>query len=220
VTEIPQAAAATARQQSGTFCPSRYLLADLDVSAFGDVCVLGFWHTGYMEFHEPTGGGGGGLFGPLPLPTFPCAACGLIFQSERDLRVHSFHGHVMRRPILMFKGRECGRSRLIITSQIAPSDWVVHAAQSASINGTQMSVDAAIELLSVQRAGVVDVALANDGIVREFEFEFGVADEADLDGVDGALRHLIDGGELSRGAINDLIMRAGKFPTAVRYSSG
>jgi len=180
---------------------------------------VGFWHTGYMEFHEPTGEGSSPFAAPKPV-TFPCATCGVEFSTARDLRVHTFEGHPVRRPVLVFNGRECGRSRLIITSETMPKDWVIRTADAVSINGKTFSVGDAGEFLSSQRSGVVDVTLSNLDVVKTFQFEFALADMEDLDGVDAALARLVDGAELSRRSIDDFIMRCKQYPTAVRYQSG
>jgi hypothetical protein len=180
---------------------------------------MGFWHTGYMEFHEPTGEGADTLSESRP-PTFPCPTCGVDFLSERDLRVHTFEGHPIQRPVLVLKGRECGRSRLTITGETSPDDWIIRTAEAVSINGVTKSVAGAIENLSKQRSGVVDVTLANGNVVQEFQFEFALAEAADLDGIDSALKRLIETGELSLRAIDDFIMRSKRYSTASRYLSG
>lgn len=180
---------------------------------------MGFWHTGYMEFHEPTGEDSGTLAEPIPL-TFLCSACSVEFSSERDLRIHTFEGHWTRRPVLVFKGRECGKSRLTITGETSAEDWVIRNTDIVVVNGTRTSADDALQILSSQRSGVVDVTLTNGNVVQVFQFEFALASEGDLDGVDAALGHLIDGGELSLRAINDFIMRSKRYPTSSRYLSG
>jgi hypothetical protein len=180
---------------------------------------MGFWHTGYMEFHEPTGEGVGARTEPRP-PTFPCPKCGVEFTSDRDLRVHTFEGHPVRRPVLVLKGRECGRSRLTVTGETSPDDWVIRTADVVAINGEPTSVAGAVEMLSTRRSGVLDVTLANGDVAQEFQFEFTLAEASDLDGVDAALERLIDGGELSLRAIDDFIMRSKRYPTASRYLAG
>lgn len=180
---------------------------------------MGFWHTGYMEFHEQTGEGSRSVAEPR-LPTFPCPTCGAEFTSEPDLRVHTFEGHHIQRPVLVLKGRECGRSRLTLTSETSPTDWSIRTADTVSINGVPSSVERAVELLATKRSGIVDVVLANGGVSQEFQFEFTLAEAADLDGVDAALMHLIAGGELSLRAVDDFIMRSKRYPTATRYLDG
>lgn len=180
---------------------------------------MGFWHTGYMEFHEPTEEGTGTVAEPLPA-TFPCATCGVEFSTDRDLRVHTFEGHPTRRPVLVLKGRECGRSRLIVTGETAPDDWVIRNADNVIVNGTETSVKRAAEILSSQRSGVVDVTLTKNGVFQAFQFEFTLAEEEDLLLVDAALERLIHGGELSARSIDDFIMRSKRYPTSARYLSG
>jgi hypothetical protein len=147
---------------------------------------MGFWHTGYMEFHEPTGEGSFAPRAALP-PTYPCPTCGLEFSSERDVRVHAFEGHATPRPILVLRGRECGSSRLTVTAETSTADWVTKNAQSVAVNGRLATLDRTVAYLASQRSGVTDVTLTNGDVSRTFEFEFALADEADLDGVDAAL---------------------------------
>lgn len=180
---------------------------------------MGFWHTGYMEFHEPSGEGWVRPAKPAP-PTYPCQRCGLVFSSEQDLHVHAFGGHSIRRPVLVLMGRECGRSRLTVTTPTSPASWVTRHAQRAAVNGRGIMPEEIAPLLSAQRSGVFDVELANDGVVQEFQFEFKLAEEDDLRGVDAALERLIEGHELSLRAVDDFIMRGKRYQTASRYLAG
>lgn len=180
---------------------------------------MGFWHTGYMEFHEPSGESGFREREPA-LPVYPCPRCALEFSTERDLRVHAFAGHATPRPTLVFMGRECGRTRLTVTRETSPADWVMRNAESVEINGRRYSPGDAAAFLSAQRSGVSSVVLSNGGVRQEFEFEFSLAGEEDLHGVDTALAHLIEGGVLELRTIDDFIMRSESYPTARRYMSG
>lgn len=180
---------------------------------------MGFWHTGYMEFHEPTGMGEG--WAPEPkAPEFPCPDCGLVFATERDQRAHRFDGHSTRRPMLVFRGRECGRTRLMVTTPSVPSDW--HAADIASIslNGRPSTVEDTADYLSETKFGVQTVTVVNGPLERTFEFDFCLAEAEDLNLVDQALEKLIAGRELSRSTIDNFIMRAGRGTTARRYREG
>jgi hypothetical protein len=172
-----------------------------------------------MEFHEPTGEGALRSAEPRP-PTYECQACGLEFSSESDLRLHAFEGHRAPRPVLLFKGRECGKSRLTVTQPVSPDDWVIQEAQAVSVNGRASSTTEAVDYLSSQVRGVTDLTLANGDVIRSFQFGFSLAVEDDLEGVDAALQHLIAGGELSLRTIDDFIMRSKRFPSADRYLSG
>ncbi|MEV0561565.1 hypothetical protein [Dactylosporangium sp. NPDC050588] len=143
-----------------------------------------------------------------------------MFESDEDLRVHQFGGHHTIQPMLVFRGRECGRSRLAITKETSTSDWVFRNAKAISVNGRNFSANTAATYLSEQRSGVHDVTLVNGGARQEFQFAFALADEEDLQNVDVALRQLVDSGELSHSSINHFIMRGKHFPTALSYLSG
>lgn len=181
---------------------------------------MGFWHTGYMDFHEPTGFGDDWVPGPPRAPEFPCPNCGLVFSTPRDQRAHRFDGHSTKRPMLVFRGRECGRTRLTITSPSIPADWHAADVQTISLNGRPSTVDATTEFLAHQRLGVHTVTVVNGPLERTFEFDFSLAEDEDLRLVDLALEKLIAGRELSLSSIDAFIMRAGRGETARRYREG
>lgn len=172
-----------------------------------------------MEFHEPTEEGSDWTLEPVS-PTFQCETCGVDFSAARDLRVHTFEGHPKQRPVLVFKGRECGRSRLTITRATTEADWIIRSAQKVEVNGRTVPVETASGVLSAQTSGVVDVVLANEDLDQRFQFNFALADEDDLSGVDAALDRLIANGELSARTIDEFIMRSKPFRTAARYLAG
>lgn len=180
---------------------------------------MGFWHTGYMEFHEPTGMGEG--WAPEPkAPEFPCPDCGLVFATERDQRAHRFDGHSTKRPMLVFRGRECGRTRLMVTTPSVAADWHAADVASISLNGRPSTVEDTANYLSGTKLGVQTVTVVNGPLERTFEFDFCLAEDDDLNLVDQALERLIAGRELSLSAIDNFIMRAGRGATARRYREG
>lgn len=179
---------------------------------------MGFWQIGYLEAHAPMEEF---VVGALPAPrSYSCGTCGIIFSTERDLAVHSFAGHTVRRPILVYSGRECGRSRLTVTSATSPGDWAVSDADLVEVNGRSATVEGLPGILSAFRTGVVDVTLRNSQLVQEFQFEFAVSETDDLAGVDAALNRLMLSAELSLRTIDDFIMRSKNYPTAGQYLGG
>lgn len=177
---------------------------------------VGFWHTGYMDFHEPAQDRNLGSWTPAP-PKYPCDVCGAEFSGEGDLRVHTFAGHPLEQPVLVLNGRECGRRRLTIAYQTSPESWVVKNADSAWINKQPVPIEDAVVKLAGLRDEVVDVRLGNGRVSRDFQFEFALAEKKDLEGVDSALDRLIQGEDLSPYTIDAFIMRSKKYPTAQRY---
>ncbi len=177
---------------------------------------MGFWHTGYFEFHEPQQPDDLGSWTPVP-PKYPCQVCGAEFSSEVDLRVHAFAGHPTEQPVLVLNGRECGRRRLTITYETPKRAWIAKNATAAWINRREVAVSEAFKYLARQRSGVVDVRLGNGRVTRDFQFEFALAGREDLEGVDSALNHLIGSEDLSPYTIEAFIMRSKRYPTAGRY---
>ncbi|MCG5446118.1 hypothetical protein NIE79_004683 [Micromonospora sp. NIE79] len=141
-------------------------------------------------------------------------------MSDEDLRVHQFGGHHTLQPMLVFRGRECGRSRLTISRETTAFDWVFRNTMAISVNGHDFSADTASAYLGEQRSGVHDIALVNGEARQEFQLAFALADEEDLHSVDVALRQLVDSGELSHTSIDHFIMRGKHLPTARSYLSG
>lgn len=180
---------------------------------------MGFWHTGYMEFHEPTGWGDGPRGEPVP-PTYPCAQCGEVFLTPDDRSVHLFDGHITTRPVLALKGRECGRSRLSVISKTRPDDWSFRNSNHIRVNGRTASEGEAKSLLSSASMGVVSVVLEGERADQEFEFSFTIADEKDLSGVDEGLRGLVHGRSLTINAIEAFLDRTAPYTTARRYRDG
>ena len=88
---------------------------------------MGFWHTGYFEFHELVGLDG--TFKPLP-PSFPCVHCGQTYASLHELRNHRFEAHPLHRPVMFLQGRELGTHPVRIARRISPADVRVAANQN------------------------------------------------------------------------------------------
>lgn len=181
---------------------------------------MGFWHTGYMEFHEPTYQWEG-PYAPYvpPPPEFPCEHCGVVFPSVDDLNVHRFDGHVARRARLFLRGRECGRSKTSVIAPTAPTDWVFDNVISIRVNGVAMSERAAATMLC-SATGPVTVGLRSQHTAQDFEFSFEVAREDDLNAVDAALNDLILRRSLSIASIQSFLERCGELKTSARYSHG
>ena len=77
---------------------------------------MGFWHTGYMDFHEPVGLGDGY---PPPTPVYACQMCSEEFPNPDDLRAHRFESHPLSRPVLLVRGVEVGSTPIHISRALA-----------------------------------------------------------------------------------------------------
>lgn len=178
---------------------------------------MGFWHTGYMEFHEPSGEG---WILPDRPPVYPCTECGEVFDRVEKLEVHRFEGHAYVRPSLLFRGQECGRTALQITSETAENDWATLQADQAWINGSPVQVEEIPERLARRRVEAVAVRLANRDLESETLLHFSIALPQDLDGVDRCLIDMTTAGRLDLSAIDKLLTDARPYTTAAHYLDG
>lgn len=178
------------------------------------------WAGGYKEFKEETGWSSYYENLVLEPPKFPCGQCGAEFATAEDLSVHLFDGHATPRPILMLRGRECGRSRESIIRQTDPGDWKVVNATAAYVNGRKVDLDALGHVLSGKHEGVVAVRLSGERTDQDFEFSFTIADESDLCVVDQRLFELIDSQLLRIDVLDRFIRDTAGATTARLYRDG
>lgn len=178
---------------------------------------MGFWHTGYMEFHEPVGLGE--AIAAHAAPVFRCDFCSEAFGTFELLRVHRFEKHPAIRPVLFVRGREVGGTPLRLTRSINPSDVQVLHASSATLNGRSLAVTDLGAHLAPMSAHVADIRL--DGEVKaEFKLQFEIATDQDVAGVEKCFENAAHRGRLDRRAIEDFIESARGFPTAMAYCDG
>ena len=81
---------------------------------------MGFWHTGYAEFHQPSGLGD--VYLPSPPVRYQCEHCTKHFGDMAQLRQHRFEQHPSRQPLLMLKGCAVGALTTVVRSAVTPDD--------------------------------------------------------------------------------------------------
>lgn len=178
---------------------------------------MGFWHTSYMEFHEPSGEG---WILPQRPPVYPCTACAAVFDHVEQLEIHRFEGHAYIRPTLLFGGNECGKTAQQVTSETSEADWATVQTDQAWINGNPVEVDDVPEHLAQHRAEAVVVRLANRDLETEVHLHFSIALPEDLDGVDRCLLDMAAAGRLDLPAIEKFLSDASPYATAGHYLDG
>ncbi len=178
---------------------------------------MGFWHTGYIEFHEPQG-----LDDLVSLePTrYPCKHCSDSFLSPEELRNHLFEKHPQKRPILLIRGREVGTNRERITCKLTLDEISFLHCDSAWINTMSVTTNQVCEQLCNFKNDTVIVKLANKTIAAEFNLHFEVADTKDLDGVDECFLNIARLKQFDRDALEAFNTAAHDYPTAVGYANG
>ncbi|MBI4692734.1 MAG: hypothetical protein HY749_01790 [Gammaproteobacteria bacterium] len=178
---------------------------------------MGFWHTGYIEFHQPVGLTGEWKPGPLRLT---CPHCGQEFGSEDDLRRHRFEAHPLYRPALFLNGRELGTQRVRITRPLGSKQIRVEGATRAVLNGHEVVVARLGLKLSEISNDVCRIVLGKEGVEAQFELEIRVASEADLCGVENQFKSMAACRRLDMRAIEDFIAATSRYSSAIGYCDG
>ena len=180
---------------------------------------MGFWHTGYIEFHESTGLDTLYAHKPVP-PVFTCSQCLATFDSVEELSKHRFETHPAKRPTLLLRGQEVGGARFRVTAAVDPSDVQVHHATTAHVNGSPVAIRRIGRFLASHSHGTVVLQLANSDAAANFELSVEIADPADVRGVDRSLIAMAGFRRLDHQAIEDFIARTRPFTSVAGYVDG
>lgn len=180
---------------------------------------MGFWHTGYAEFHEPTGLADY-VYSPPPPIRYVCEHCTENFGDVEALRRHRFERHPLRQPALLMRGRAVGALPVTVLSSLRADDIVVEDAIRCKVNGRSVAPHTLGELLSPMSREFVEVELANDGVSTRCQLDFRIADESHLAGVEGAFLRLARDRELTIDAISRFIQDCRAFDSAMPYCDG
>lgn len=178
---------------------------------------MGFWHTGYIEFHEPVGLEG--EWTPIPA-RFPCSHCTQEFESFDELRKHRFEAHPLRRPVMLLRGRELGRQRVKITQPVVAAEVKIDGADRAVLNGKEIAVSGLSRALTRITSDICQIILSKDGVDAQFELEMRIASERDLRGVEEQFRKMALSHRLDVRAVEDFISGASRFGSAMGYCDG
>lgn len=164
---------------------------------------MGFWHTGYIEFHEYSGLGDYS-YEPLP-PQYTCKQCGKTYSTIDGLRKHRFESHPLQRPTLYLKGRELGSHPIRITSALKTDDVYVERCERAVLNGVEVSVSALPERLAQVSSDVCRLSLSSGTVTSEFTLDFCLATEHDLRGIEEEFQRVVHRRRLDVVAIESFI---------------
>jgi hypothetical protein len=178
---------------------------------------MGFWHTGYMEFHEPTGTDW--VYVPKPI-RFPCQLCNESFSSMDDLRRHRFENHKFSRPLMFVRGLELGATPFQVTRPLSSTDIQTDRVTVATVNGEVTPLSKLPRILSGATNDRVTVVLANEGASAKFELLIRIANEKHLCGVEAALLKMAKSRSLTIRAIESFIADCETFETASLYCDG
>ena len=178
---------------------------------------MGFWHTGYMEFHEPAGSEW--TFRPTQV-RYPCQHCQNIFDSMDDLRRHRFESHPYSRPLMFIRGVELGATPFLVTHRLISEDIQIDRVTSAQVNGNSVPLALLPDLLSKTLNDRMIIDLANAGVSARFEMVVRIAKDEHLNAIDAAFLKMAKTRSLTIRSIEGFIADCESFETASLYCDG
>ncbi len=178
---------------------------------------MGFWHTGYIEFHEPQGLDY--VYVPAP-PVYSCQHCVETFETADALQKHRFESHPYIRPVLFIRGVEAGNLPVRITQVLRPSDLGLFHYSSLKLNGMPISLAELGKHLARTTNDTAVLVLTNKAVSACFTLQVDIASEPDLIGVDRCFLNVAKRGRLDLRAVEDFIADARAFRSAIRYCDG
>lgn len=179
---------------------------------------MGFWHTGYMEFHEPAGLGDF-KFKPIPRQ-YICLHCNLRCSSGEELRTHRFENHPLRRPVLFLFGRELGTHPVRVTTSVSANDVCFLGCSQAVLNNEHIPIEFLPKQLSLISSDVCSLILKNGVVSAEFTLDFRIASEIDLKGIEDAFEGVALAQRLNTRIIEEFIAATSQYRSAIGYSDG
>jgi len=179
---------------------------------------MGFWHTGYIEFHEPSGLGDS-PYEPTP-PQYICTQCGQTCSTDDGLRKHRFESHPLDKPALFLKGRELGSHPARITCALKEEDIYLDNCDRAILNGEEISLPALREKLAQMSSDVCRLSLSRREITSVFTLDFRLATKDDLYGIEVEFQRTARGKRLDVFAVESFIDATSRFKSAPGYCDG
>lgn len=180
---------------------------------------MGFWHTGYAEFHEPTGLENY-VYSPPPPVRYVCEHCAASFDELEGLRRHRFEQHPIRQPALWLRGRAVGALPQLVMTPLSAVDVVVEDAVRCLLNGSSVTLSELGPRLASMTREYVELQFENVGATTKCVLDFRIADEAHLAGVEAAFLRLARDQVLTIDALSRFIQDCLEFPSAMPYCDG
>lgn len=180
---------------------------------------MGFWHTGYAEFHEPTGLGDRPWTPPPPI-RYGCQLCTQSFADLEELRKHRFEQHPVRQPTLLLRGKPVGALPQRLTTPLEATDVLVEDASGCLLNGEPVDLGSLGRHLAAFKYEYVKLELRNQGATTRCVLDFHIADESDLVAVETAFLRLARERVLSIEAVSRFNEDCRVFTSAMPYCDG
>lgn len=179
---------------------------------------MGFWQTGYLEFHEDSGLGDFS-FEPST-PQFTCPHCKEIYTSPDELHKHRIESHPEHRPTLSLRGQEVGTHPIRITQPLTTNDVRADGCDRALLNGCDIPVSTLPHRLTQISSDICRLVLSKENIAEKFTLDFRIASEDDIKGIEERFKKTAQGKRLDGRAVEEFISATSEFGSALGYCNG
>ncbi|RZR39857.1 hypothetical protein [Vibrio vulnificus] len=180
----------------------------------------------YTNFIDP-GNSGGSVPTPdtsipfVPRKTvYPCRFCATTFGTD-GLRVqHEWNEHPSKNPQLYIRGKAVGSTRLTISTKLSPEDIEFTNCERLTINGYEVHLDDASQLLSSKEKHFFDVTAINQNISRVFKVDVDIANPAELEQVDSLFWLILNREDFTEELITQFVRSCSDFASTRDYVDG
>jgi hypothetical protein len=180
---------------------------------------MGFWHTGYIEFHQPAGLEDF-VYRPPPPTRYACEHCPQHFSDIEALRRHRFEQHPSRQPLLLVLGRAVGQLPVKVMTPLQAVDVTVEDVIRCRVNGKAVAPAALAAQLAAMTRQYVEIELGNEGATTHCVLDFRIADEEHLRGVEAAFLRMARDRALTIDSVARFIQDCRPFASAMPYCDG
>lgn len=180
---------------------------------------MGFWHTGYAEFHESSGLDGF-VYSPPPPARYVCEHCSASFAELEELRRHRFESHPLRQPALWLRGRAVGALPCVLFSALQPGDVFVEDTDACTLNGQAVEVHGLDSKLVRMSREFVELELSNSSAVTRCVLDFRIVKEEHLSAVEDAFLRMARDRALTLDSLSRFIQDCRAYQDAMPYCDG
>ncbi|WP_305815125.1 hypothetical protein [Photobacterium leiognathi] len=180
----------------------------------------------YTNFIDP-GNSGGSVPTPdtcipfVPRKTvYPCRFCTVTFDSD-ELRIqHEWNEHPSKNPQLRIQGKAIGSTRFTVSTKLFPEDIEFTHCEHLTINGNEVKVEDASQLLSSKEKHFFYVTASNQNISREFKVDVDVANPTELEQVDTLFWLILNREDFTEELITQFVQACSDFSSTRDYVDG
>lgn len=179
---------------------------------------MGFWQTGYQEFHEEQGLTGVPIGPPRP-PEFVCTKCKNVFKNVTEFQTHEFEMHPSLEPRLFIRGEVLGIDR-IVSSKLSIKDITFLNCKKITLNNNSVNETSAKRTLSLAEFEDFQIDLYGESSTQNHILKFKIPNSDDLDGINKCLKNMIQARKLDLDAIMLFIENSKKYTSAEGFYDG